>query len=122
MCRVLSAIVVAAWLALAAPGSAQAQNVVGVGFRNATPKAIIVQGSTIINGMQRAGRLLIIRPGKVAFDNLPVTTVRLYTIYDANQPSRVLLRGFPLPAGRSGVFAVRPSPINPNGIIIGPSQ
>lgn len=119
MCRVLSAIAVAVWLVLAAPGSVRAQGVPATGFRNATNRGIIVQGSTVIKGMQRAGQVLIIRPGRTGFDNLPCVTNRVYTIYDANQPSRVLLRGFPVPAGRSGIFVIRPSPINPAGIIIG---
>jgi hypothetical protein len=71
----------------AAPVAAEAA---GICFQNDTNIAIVVQGETVVNGMLRRGQPLLIQPRKMAWDaNVPNGTRRV-TIYDANQPTRVL--------------------------------
>lgn len=82
-------IVFALILLAAVPGSAAAA---GISFQNDTNLAIVVQGETFVNGMLRRGQPLLLQPKKTALDaNVPNGT-RHIRIYDANQPSRLLLR------------------------------
>src|SRR5512134_278720 len=95
-----SLILVLGWLAFAATAAnapAQVpQRPLAIGFRNEVKVTVIVQGATVVNGMQRRGQPLRIEPTKNGYDiNLP-PGVRFITIYDANQPSRVLLRDLPV--------------------------
>jgi hypothetical protein len=104
--------------------NATAKNIptVSIGFRNEFKSAIIIQGHSIVNGMQRRGQPLFINAGKIAFDNNVPAGVRFITILDATQPSRVLLLNFqiPVPAGRDQQLLVRPAPNNPNRIVLMP--
>ena len=67
-----------------------------VGFRNDLKTPIIVQGFTVVNGMQKRGQALVILPGKTASDNNVPAGPRFYTICDANQPNMVWLRNVPI--------------------------
>src|SRR5262245_49336485 len=63
-----------------------------IAFRNDLPGPIVVQGTTIVNGVVRRGQPLLLPAGRVAGDfNLPPGPF-LYSVYDANQPSRVLAK------------------------------
>jgi hypothetical protein len=83
-----------------------------VGFRNDTKSRIIVQGQTIVNGMIRKGPLLVIDPGKTAWDlNVPPGP-RTITICDGFQTTRILFRET-VPMGVNNVlFSVQPLPPN----------
>jgi hypothetical protein len=95
---------------------ASAQNLPAVGFKNETPVPIIIQGCTIINGVQRRGMPLTIHVGRGAFDvNVP-PGIRFYTIINANQPAQVLLRDFPVPLQGDLLLIVRPSQQNPGHV------
>src|SRR6478735_3046288 len=67
-----------------------------VAFRNDTKGPIVVQGTTLVGGVARRGQPLLLPMGRVAGDfNLPAGLF-LYSVYDANQPSRVLARDVPI--------------------------
>lgn len=105
---------------LCGTGSAQAQpsRAPSITFRNDSKVGVIVQGSTEVNGMQRRGQPLTIQAGKTNYDsNLP-KGVRFITIYDANQPTRILLRA-QVPVGKADLqFSIRPNPTNPALVVI----
>lgn len=90
----------------------------GIGFRNDLPVPIVVQGASIVNNMLRRGPPLLIPPGRAAWDiNLP-PGLRFVTIYDANQPNRILYREPPIPfKGRDLFFSVLPAPV-PNRVLL----
>jgi hypothetical protein len=114
MRRVVIALLAILWLALPAPAPVAAQNFPAIGFKNESPVPLIIQGWSLINGVQRRGAPIAIAPGRVAFDlNVPQGP-RFYTVYNANQPALILLRDFPIPP-RPGdaLFIVRPSRMNP---------
>jgi hypothetical protein len=78
-------------------------------FRNDTNAPVIVQGTSIIGGMIRRGPPILVAPGKALGDfNVPAGR-RFYSVYDANQPSRVLAKDVPfdVPAGASVIVAIR---------------
>lgn len=107
----LRALAVACLLAGALVGIAAAQPMsVSVVFRNELKTPVIVQGTSSVNGMIRRGLPIIIPAGRVAADsNVPLGT-RLYSVYDANQPQRVLARDVQvnvIPA-RNITFGIRP--------------
>lgn len=120
-------ILVLGWAALAASGldaPAQGpQRPLAIGFRNDVKITVIVQGATVVNGMQRRGQPLRIEPTKAGYDiNLP-PGIRFITIYDANQPSRVLLRDLPVPVGQGDLFfAIRSAPGGQARVILVPDK
>lgn len=66
--------------------------IVSVGFRNDTPTAIIVQGTSKVNNVPRRGQPFSVAPGKINYDNnVPFGIPRFISIYDAAQPSKILL-------------------------------
>lgn len=68
------------------------QRAPSIAFRNDLKMAVIVQGATDVKGMQRRGQALVVQPTQISYDtNLPPGD-RIITIYDANQPSKVLYR------------------------------
>lgn len=77
----------------ATSGQGQAPVLPGaVAFRNDTKGPIVVQGMTMVGGVARRGQPLLLPVGRVAGDfNLP-PGLYLYSVYDANQPSRVLAK------------------------------
>lgn len=110
---------------LASAGSTPSQqpNTTSVGFRNQTGGNIIVQGSTYFGKQERPGQLLQLKKnGGMAFDvNVPAG-VRYITIYDANQPTVILLRNFPVPVQKRDMFFdIVPSPNNPKVLMLVPS-
>jgi hypothetical protein len=88
------------WLLFLAmsPAHAQVPKTASVGFNNKTDLNIFIQGYTIVNGSKRYGPPLQLKKnGSMAFESNVLAGYRYYTICDANQPSRVLLRDFPVP-------------------------
>lgn len=82
-----------------------------IGFRNQSKFKLIVQGTSVSDGMQQRGQPLLLYPGKVAFDaNVPVGR-RVYSVYDANQPANVLLRDIPVAMQGFDIFlTIRATP------------
>ncbi len=113
MKRCITILITTACLAIAAAGPAAAQGPGGagpcVGIRNELKTTVIVQGYSVVGGNQRRGQPLVLPFGKAACElNIP-PGVRYYNVYDANQPSRVLLRDFPVPLHGGDLFLlVRP--------------
>jgi hypothetical protein len=112
---------------VAASTQAQAQQgndkaAVSIRFRNETKLTVLVQGYTIVQRMQRRGQPLLIPASKAKFDNNVPVGVRFITIVDYNQPSRVLLRDFPIKVqpGRDLQVVIRQAPSNPNIVILTP--
>jgi hypothetical protein len=64
----------------------------GIGFRNDLKTPVIVQGVSVVNNMQRRGQPFLVNAGKTVWDNNLPPGTRYYSIYDANQASRILLR------------------------------
>jgi hypothetical protein len=113
-------------------GQAQAQKgggkgeipTVSIRFRNETKMAVIVQGASIVNGMQRRGQPIVVPAGKHNFDNNVPAGVRYVTVGDFNQASRILLRDFGIQVqpGRDLAVVIRPAPNNPDRVILQPDQ
>ncbi len=111
MNRVVNACIAASCIAIAAgflPAAHAQGGGAAVGFRNELKSPIIVQGFTVVNGMQKRGQAIVILPGKAGFDyNVPMGP-RFYVICDANQPNLVWLRNVPIAVmGPDINFAVR---------------
>jgi hypothetical protein len=99
---------------------ASAASAAGIGFKNGHRIPIIVQGATVENAVLRRGQPLLIAPGKMAWDVNLKAGPRIITVYDANQPTRVLYTG-PVPfAGRDLLFTVSPMPRNPLRVLLVP--
>src|SRR5262245_21360953 len=99
MRQVATALIAMTCFTLLPAGAVQAQlpAAVNVGFRNRTNIPVIVQGYSIVNNVQRRGQTLKIQQqGGLAFESNVPSGYRYYTIYDANQPARVLLRDYPV--------------------------
>ncbi len=93
-----------------------AQNVppVTIIFRNESRVPIIVQGWSLVGGVQRRSAPIPIPPTRNNVDiNVPLGP-RFYSVYHANQPALVLLRDFPIPVDGNLILIVRPSRQNPN--------
>jgi hypothetical protein len=123
MCRVLTAFVAMSCLLLAVAefSAAQQPNTVAVGFRNQTNSNILVQGYTIINKTQRPGQILQLKKsGGMAFDNNVPLGIRYVNIYDANNPTVILLRDFPVAIQKRDAFfdIVPMSPTNPKLMLV----
>lgn len=103
-------------------GEARAQlPTASIGFRNETNLPVVVQGTSLVNGMPRRGQPILIVPGKLGWDNNLPPGDRLYTIYDATQPSKVLHRDFVVRIqGRDLVFSLRAHPLLPGRLLIVP--
>ena|SRR5947208_1327262 len=79
----------------------------GMGFRNDTKSRIIVQGSTVVNGMIRKGPVLVIEPGKTVWDPTVPPGARTVSIVDGLNTQRLLFRDT-VPAGpRDQLFSVQ---------------
>ena len=91
-----------------------------VGFRNFTDTNVIVQGFTIVKGVQRRGPVLTVnKKGGMAFENNVPQGVRYYTIYDANQPSRILLQDAPMMIQTRDVsFWIETSKLDPQRVVL----
>jgi len=117
------------WLVLFAWDDVQAQlqpqqiPTVSVGCRNQTELNVIVKGYTIVNGVQRSGPIMPLKKnGGRGFESNVPSGIRFYTVYDANQPTKVLLRDHPIPIqNRDILFDIIPVPGNPNRVLIVPA-
>ncbi len=86
----------------------------GMGFRNDLNIPIVIQGETVVNKTSRRGQLLLIHPHKAAWDTNLAAGVRIVTIYEANQPNRVLDRiTIPFDGVTDRAFAVTYVPVPP---------
>lgn len=107
---------------MASSGSVQAQGqptTVTIGFRNDTKNAVIVQGTSVIKGVPRRGQPLLVDVGKTTYENNVPAGVRLVSVYDGAQPSRVLLRDYPLTIGQNDLAVlIRSHPTNSNRVIL----
>ena len=75
------------------PAQAQVPKTASVGFNNKTDLNVIIQGFSIVNGSKRYGPPLQLKKnGSMAFESNVPPGPRYYTVYDANQPAKVLLR------------------------------
>src|ERR1022692_639450 len=100
MRQVITALIATTCLAFLASSTVQAQgpNTASVGINNKTELNVIIQGYTIVNGSKKYGTPLQLRKsGSKAFESNVPGGVRYYTICDANNQARVLLRDFPVP-------------------------
>ena len=94
------------------PVPAPVQATGSASFRNDLKVPVIVQGISQVNGVLKRGQPLLVAPGKTAGDfNVPAG-VRAYSVYDANQPTRVLVKdaAITIAAGRTQPFVVRSLP------------
>jgi hypothetical protein len=101
-------------LGLGAESALSQAPVASINFRNDLNAPVIIQGTSITGGMIRRGQPVLVAPGKSGGEfNVPAG-VRFYTVYDANQPTRVLARDvrFEIPAGANLVISVRVHPNN----------
>jgi hypothetical protein len=98
MRRLVGSYLIATYIAVVAcvawqdpPAHAQAGgSAVAVGFRNELKTPVVVQGYTLVNGMKKYGTAMVILPGKIsAENNIPVGSVRFYTVVDANRPNQI---------------------------------
>src|SRR5262245_28295112 len=71
-------------------GLPEAALAAGMGFRNDLNIPIVIQGETVVNNTSRRGQLLVVQPRKAAWDTNLMAGKRKVTIYEANQPYRVL--------------------------------
>lgn len=109
------------WLicAVAEPAQAQVPPGVSVGFSNNSQTAVIVKGYTIVNGAQRPGLLLPMKKGGKAYDTNVPAGLRYYTVYDANNPTRVLLRDHQVPIQNRDTFLnIIMSPLDSTRVVI----
>jgi len=91
----------------------------GIGFRNDLKVPVIVQGASIVNGMVRRGPPILIQPGKIGWDNKLPAGMRYVTVYDANQPNRVIIREFRVPfQGLDLMYTIQ---VNGNKVTLEPS-
>lgn len=93
---------------LCADGFAQGP-IVSVGFRNDLKMPVIVQGTSKVNNMVRRGSPILVPAGRMSGDfNVPPGQ-RVYSVYDANQPTRVLAQNVPVNVvpGRNLSFVIR---------------
>jgi hypothetical protein len=104
-----------------APGQVPAASLT---FRNDTKAAVIVQGTSNVGGMIRRGQPVLVAAGRTGGDfNVPAGQ-RSYTVYDANQPSRVLAKdvSFVVPAGANVLISIRLLPNNQIGLVPEPRR
>jgi hypothetical protein len=104
----------------------QSKNVptVSIAFRNDLKSPIIVQGHSVVSGMQRRGQPVAVPAGKINFDNAVPAGVRYITVFDPSQPSRPLLQNVPIqvPPGRDLQVLIRTAPNNAKRVIIVPDN
>jgi hypothetical protein len=78
-------------LIAAAPAAGQAA---WLGFRNDTKMPVVVQGATVLpRNIVRRGAPHLLYAGDVAWDPILQPGPKVITVYDANNPKRVLYQG-----------------------------
>lgn len=70
----------------------QAASAGWLGYYNDTKSAVIVQGSSVINGMEYRGTPHQINPRESAWDQLLQPGTKSITIYEARPPNKVLFK------------------------------
>jgi hypothetical protein len=91
---------------------------VAVGFLNNSHTKVVVKGYTIVGGVQRYGQILQMdKKGKAFEINIP-RDYRFYTVYDGNNPQRVLLKDQKVPIQKDVVLTIITSPLDPTQVII----
>lgn len=100
---------------------------VAMSFRNDLDKPVVVQGQSVVGGVLRRGQPILIPPGKVGFDNsVPAGpgVLRVVSVFDGSQPSRVLVRNVPIrmDSGRDVRVLIRYAPNNPDQILLVPDN
>lgn len=97
---------------------------VSIRFRNDTKMTVVLQGVSIIRGMQRRRQPVLIKEGRSGFESNITPGTHLITIFDYNQPSRPLLQNFQLlvPPGRDLQVLIRIDPTNPQRVVLSPDQ
>jgi hypothetical protein len=101
-------------------GSAPAAPAFGILFQNDLPMPVLVQGATQLRGMLRRGQPILILPGRKGIDLGVPLGLRQITIYDANQPNRILHRETILFQGQELRFRIQQSPAG--GIQLAPLE
>jgi hypothetical protein len=92
-----------------------------VGFMNKSHMAVIVKGYTVVKGTPVPGQLIPLKKDGKGFETNVPAGIRFYTVYDANNPTRVLLRDQPLPINRDIILMIRTSPLDPTRVVIVPA-
>jgi len=100
-------------------GAAPAQ-AAGIGFKSNVPIPVIIQGHTIVDNVVRRGTPVVIPPGKMGWDLNLKKGVRVITIYDGRQPTRVLFQDTVRFQGEDVIFAVNRDPRNPFRVLVLP--
>ncbi len=84
----------------------------GMAFTNKLDQPVLIQGSSIVNGMLVKSQPLLVYPGKTGFDaNVPVG-LRQVMIYDGNRPNMPLMKKVVPFNGTAVQFHVGPT-VNP---------
>src|SRR6516165_9653375 len=125
MRQALTALIAMTWLLFStgSPALAQVPKTASVGFNNKTDLNIFIQGYTIVNGSKRYGPPLQLKKnGSMAFESSVPVAFRYYTICDATQPGRVLLRDFQVPIKNREVSLDVVIQMPGNRLVIVPSQ
>jgi hypothetical protein len=97
-------------LVAAEPASAAAA---WLGYRNDMKMPVIVQGATVQRNVVRRGKALLLFPGDVSWEPILEAGNRIITVYDANQPARVLYQGVIPIIGNDLFFSIQLEPPPP---------
>ncbi len=83
----------------------------GIAIKNDLPVPVVIQGTSIVNGMIRRSPPLLIPPGKTAIDvNVP-PGIRSISIFEAKQPPRRMVPDVAVPVqNRDLFFSLQPLP------------
>ena len=81
----------------------------GIAFRNDYNTSVVVQGGSVVNGMLRTGKPVVVHTRRIGWDMNLGVGVRHVTIYDANIPGRVLLRQPIRFEGTNTFYSIRPN-------------
>ena len=105
--RILIALCLTA--AFSAPAVAQVVPSGAVSFRNELTIPVVLQGVSQLKAGIKRGAPIVIAPGKSATEFNAPAGMRIYNVYDANQPQRVLGRNVQVAVfpGRPVVRVVR---------------
>ena len=94
-----------------------------VAFGNSSHTAVVVKGYSIVKGQPVPGQLLPMKKDGKAFEtNVPANTPRYYTVYDATNPTRVLLQNQRIPVlNRDLILLIKTSPLDAKAVAIVPA-
>jgi hypothetical protein len=105
------------------PGPGPIQQGVTIAFGNASHTPVVVKGYSIVKGQPIPGQLLPMKKDGKAFEtNVPANSPRFYTVYDATNPTRVLLQNQRVPVlNRDLILLIKTSPLDPKTVVIVPA-